>query len=70
VNSYLDFLQHPHVEATGAIAWLEQPEVGKVPVPRVPGLPAPRPGEAAAAAPGLDQHRAEILRELQLDPGA
>jgi crotonobetainyl-CoA:carnitine CoA-transferase CaiB-like acyl-CoA transferase len=70
VNSYLDFLQHPHVEATGAVAWLEQPEVGKVPMPRVAGLPAPRPGEPAALAPGLDQHRAEILRELGLDPGA
>lgn len=36
---YLDFLHHPHVEATGAVTWLEQPEMGKGPLPRVPGPP-------------------------------
>jgi crotonobetainyl-CoA:carnitine CoA-transferase CaiB-like acyl-CoA transferase len=68
VNSYLEFLEHPHVTATGAVAWLDQPGVGTVPLPRAPGLPVPRPGEPRAAAPGLDQHREEILREIGLGP--
>lgn len=68
VNSPLDFLAHPHVAETGAVAWLEQPGVGKVPMPQVPGLPRVDRGDARAAAPGLDQHREEILREL--GPGA
>lgn len=66
VNSLLDFLAHPHVAETGAVAWLEQPAVGKVPMPQVPGLPRLAPGDARGRAPGLDQDRAEILRELGL----
>ena len=64
VNSLLDFLAHPHVAETGAVAWVEQPGVGKVPLPQVPGLPRRAPGDPRGTAPGLDQHRAEILREL------
>ncbi len=64
VNSPLDFLAHPQVSETGAVAWLEQPTIGKVPMPQVPGLPRLAPGDPRAIAPGLDQHRAEILREL------
>ena len=66
VNSPLDFLAHPQVSETGAVAWLEQPTIGKVPMPQVPGLPRLAPGDPRAIAPGLDQHRAEILRDLGL----
>ncbi len=68
VNSYLEFLKHPHVTATGAVAWLEQPGVGTVPLPRAPGLPALPLGDPRSTAPGLDQHREEILREIGLGP--
>ncbi len=64
VNDYLDFLRQPQLEATGLIAWLDQPGVGQVPVPSVPGLPSPLSGSARAKAPSLDEHRAEILAEL------
>jgi crotonobetainyl-CoA:carnitine CoA-transferase CaiB-like acyl-CoA transferase len=64
VNDYLDFLRHPHVEATSAIAWIEQPGVGKVPIPNVPGLPPLVSGSRRARAPSLDEHRAEILAEI------
>ena len=70
VNSYLEFLQHPHVAATGAVEWLAQPGVGTVPLPRAPGLPSLAGGDPRAVAPGLDQHREEILRELGLAPAA
>jgi crotonobetainyl-CoA:carnitine CoA-transferase CaiB-like acyl-CoA transferase len=66
MNEYVDFLKHPHVEATGIIAWLEQPEIGRVPVPRAPGLVPFVGGTPRATAPSLDQHRKEILGELGL----
>jgi crotonobetainyl-CoA:carnitine CoA-transferase CaiB-like acyl-CoA transferase len=70
VNSYLEFLEHPHVKATALVEWLEQPGVGTVPLPRAPGLPPLAAGDRRAVAPGLDQHREEILRELGLAQAA
>ncbi len=64
VNTYLEFLEDPHVKATGAVTWIEQPGVGRLPVPAVPGLPLLRGGTPLAVAPSLDQHRKEILAEL------
>src|SRR4029434_11352406 len=64
VNTYLEFLDDPHVQAIGAVTWIEQPGVGRVPVPAVPGLPPLRGGTPLAVAPSLDQHRREILAEL------
>jgi crotonobetainyl-CoA:carnitine CoA-transferase CaiB-like acyl-CoA transferase len=64
VNTYLEFLEHPQVTATGAVAWIEQPGLGRLPVPHVPGLPPLRSGTPRAVAPSLDQHRKEILAEI------
>jgi crotonobetainyl-CoA:carnitine CoA-transferase CaiB-like acyl-CoA transferase len=64
VNTYLEFLEHPQVTATGAVAWIEQPGIGRLPVPAVPGLPPLVSGTPRAVAPSLDQHRKEILAEL------
>ena len=66
VNSYVEFLRDPHVEATGIITWLDQPGVGPVPIPRIPGLLPPANGSRRAAAPSIDQHRMEILAEIGL----
>ena len=66
MNEYVDFLKHPHVEATGLIAWLEQPEIGRVPIPHAPGIMPLVNGTVRATAPSLDQHRKEILAELGL----
>jgi hypothetical protein len=38
--------------------------VGQLPVPSIPGLAALVGGSARATAPGLDQHREEILAEI------
>jgi crotonobetainyl-CoA:carnitine CoA-transferase CaiB-like acyl-CoA transferase len=67
VNDYLDFLRHPQVTATGAITWIEQPGVGRVPIPNVPGLPSLASGSPRAVAPSRDQHRKEILAEIGLE---
>lgn len=66
VNTYLEFLDDPHVKATGAVSWIEQPGLGRLPVPSVPGLPPLVSGTPRAVAPSLDQHRKEILAELDL----
>jgi crotonobetainyl-CoA:carnitine CoA-transferase CaiB-like acyl-CoA transferase len=66
VNDYVDFLKHPHVQATGLISWLEQPGIGAVPVPNAPGLTPLVNGTPRATAPSLDQHGKEILAELGL----
>jgi hypothetical protein len=47
------------------VTWIEQPGIGRVPVPRVPGLPLVRSGTPLAVAPSLDQHRKEILAGLE-----
>ena len=65
VNTYPEFLDDPHVKATGAVTWIEQPGMGRLPVPGVPGLPPLRSGTPRAVAPSLDQHRKEILAELE-----
>ena len=67
VNTYLEVLEDPHVKATGAVTWIEQPGLGRLPVPSVPGLPPLVSGSPRAVAPSLDQHRKEILAELERD---
>jgi hypothetical protein len=63
VNTYIEFLDH-QVKATGAVTWVEQPGLGRLPVPNVPGLLPLVIGTPRAVAPSLDQHRKEILAEL------
>lgn len=67
VNDHLEFLAHPQVEATGLISWLEQPGIGRVPVPNVPGMAPLEQGTPLAAAPTVGQHTREILEELDYD---
>jgi crotonobetainyl-CoA:carnitine CoA-transferase CaiB-like acyl-CoA transferase len=64
LNSYTGFLEHPHVEACGAIAWLHHPHVPKkLPMPQVIGAPPLVDGTMLARSPGLGEHTEAILRE-------
>jgi crotonobetainyl-CoA:carnitine CoA-transferase CaiB-like acyl-CoA transferase len=64
LNTYTGFLQHPHVEACGAIAWLHHPHVPKpLPMPQVIGAPPFADGSPLAVSPALGEHTAAILRE-------
>jgi crotonobetainyl-CoA:carnitine CoA-transferase CaiB-like acyl-CoA transferase len=56
VNSPLDWLADPHVQASGAVAHVNQPELGAVPFCAIPGL-----GHWTSPAPALGQHNGEIL---------
>jgi len=64
VNDYGDFLADPHVAATGAVRWIEQPGVGRMPVA---AIPAAEPGpEAVLLSPAVGQHSRPVLSELGL----
>jgi crotonobetainyl-CoA:carnitine CoA-transferase CaiB-like acyl-CoA transferase len=64
LNSYMEFLTQPHVEATGMIAWLDQTGLSQpAPMPNIPGLPPLVPGTARATAPTLGEHTMDVLRE-------
>ncbi len=60
VNGPLEYLADPHVRATGAVATVEQPGLGALPFPVLPGL-----GAWTAPAPALGEHTAEVLAELE-----
>ncbi|MXP65274.1 CoA transferase [Roseomonas sp. M0104] len=59
VNTPLDWLADPHVQAVDAAAVLHQPDLGELPMAALPGL-----GHWLHPAPALGAHTAEVLREL------
>jgi crotonobetainyl-CoA:carnitine CoA-transferase CaiB-like acyl-CoA transferase len=64
LNSYLEFLAHPHVERSGLIAWLNQAGLTRTaPVPNLPGLPPLIDGTARAVAPTLGEHTEVVLHQ-------
>ncbi len=48
VNDYRRYFDDAHVAASGAIAWFDHPQMGRIPLPRIPGLPQPAPSSTAA----------------------
>ena len=56
--------------ATGAVAWVEHPQVGRIPLHRIPGLSQPAPGSALARSPAIGEHTREVLGEIGLAPAA
>jgi crotonobetainyl-CoA:carnitine CoA-transferase CaiB-like acyl-CoA transferase len=70
VNDYRRYWEDDHVVATGAVVWVEHPEVGRIPLHRIPGLPQPPPGSSAARSPAIGEHTREVLAEAGLDPAA
>jgi len=70
VNDYPRYFDDAHVLATGAITWIDHPQIGRIPLHRIPGLPAPAPGSAAARSPRVGEHTHEVLAELGLAPDA
>ena len=62
MNTYPEFVRHPHVVATGLVTWLQQAGLpDPYPVPRFPGLPALEPGTARARAPARGEQARAIL---------
>lgn len=65
VQTYRDFVRHPHTEATGLVSWLPQegPE-GLWPVPNPPNLPKLEAGNPRGVVPVRGQHSRDILAEF------
>ncbi len=64
VNSYLEFLAHPHVVESGITAWLNQAGLSRpAPMPNIPGLPKLVDGTARAASPTCGEHTQAVLHE-------
>ena len=64
LNSYTDFLQQPHVAASGSVAWTQHPHVPQpIPLPNLVGLPPFVAGSPRTVAPSKGEHSAAILSE-------
>lgn len=70
VNDYRRYLDDAHVVATRAVLWVEHPQVGRIPLHRIPGLPQPDSGSASARSPAIGEHTREVLEEVGLEPAA
>jgi len=68
VSDYGDFLTARHVEEAGAIDWTEQPDVGRLPVLKIPGVPGtPSEDPNRAHAPHIGAQTREILEAQGLE---
>lgn len=63
VNSYGDYLTDPHVDAVSSYHWLDHPEVGRVPVPAIPGTP-----DTDGVSPEIGADSEAVLTKAGLDP--
>ena len=64
LNAYREFLEQPHVAASGAIGWISHEHVpGTMPLPNIIGAAPFDTDDPRAKAPGLGEHGARILRE-------
>jgi len=69
VQTYEDFVRHPHTEATGLISWTEHEGGGAAwATPNPAGTARLQPGSPEASAPTLGQHTREILSGLGYTP--
>jgi len=64
INDYGDWLADTQVKSVEAAPIVIQPEVGKIPTPKIPGQINAEAGESMCLAPALGAHTKEILSEL------
>jgi crotonobetainyl-CoA:carnitine CoA-transferase CaiB-like acyl-CoA transferase len=66
VQSPLDWLDDPHVQAVNAAPMITQPGVGTVPVPSIPGAAPCREGDPLYRLPEVGEHTREVLEGMGL----
>lgn len=67
VNTITDWLEDKHVKAVNAVTRIDQPGVGIVPVPQLPGM-MPDEDQPPTTAPGIGEHGRDILTMLGYSP--
>lgn len=67
VQTPLEWLSDPHVQAVNAAPMVTQPDLGVVPVPNVPGAAPSRDGDLRHRLPDVGEHTQEVLAGLGLD---
>ncbi len=63
IHDFGDWLNHSHVRAVDAAPSIQQPRVGAIPTPAIPGMMPLAPDDRCQNAPALGAHGREILRE-------
>jgi crotonobetainyl-CoA:carnitine CoA-transferase CaiB-like acyl-CoA transferase len=67
VQTPLEWLADPHVQAVSAAPMVTQPDLGAVPVPNVPGAAPSRDGDPRHRLPDVGEHTQEVLAGLGLN---
>ncbi|MDH3700604.1 MAG: CoA transferase [Alphaproteobacteria bacterium] len=67
VNSILDWLGDPHVQAVNAAPMFSQPDLGAVPLPTIPGVSPASEGDPLHKLPDVGEHTRAVLEDLGLD---
>ncbi|MDH3702736.1 MAG: CoA transferase [Alphaproteobacteria bacterium] len=70
INTYDDYLSSEQTAAMGTVAWIDHPDIGRLPMHNIPGTPRLHQGDLAATAPHIGEHTREICRTLDLDDAA
>ncbi|MDX1431171.1 MAG: CoA transferase [Gammaproteobacteria bacterium] len=67
VHDHGQWLEHAHVRAIDAAPRVAQPDVGDVPMPRIPGMAPIAADDPRAVAPHIGEHAREILEAYGRD---
>ncbi|GMQ75327.1 MAG: CaiB/BaiF CoA-transferase family protein [Gammaproteobacteria bacterium] len=70
IHDFGDWLNHSQVRAVDAAPSIQQPRVGAIPTPAIPGMMPLAADDRRQIAPALGEHGAEILRERGYDDEA
>jgi crotonobetainyl-CoA:carnitine CoA-transferase CaiB-like acyl-CoA transferase len=70
IHDFGDWLDHRHVREIDAAPSIQQPRVGSVPTPLIPGMVPLASDDGRQIAPAVGEHGREILRERGYDEAA
>jgi crotonobetainyl-CoA:carnitine CoA-transferase CaiB-like acyl-CoA transferase len=70
IANFGDWLNDPHVQSAAAAPTVDQPGMGPIPIPQIPGTEPETDPAAAPVAPAIGEHGADILAELGIDKDA